>query len=919
MGVHVSTARALLLQSRLPTCLWAEAIRFSVWLHNRQFTTSVPTLKTPLEIASSERPNLGAIQPWGSKILVKDLNAGKLDSRVREGRYLGPDEESLGVRVYWPEKRTVTVEREVYYNTPKARFVAVEGESKEDEDDSIYVFNDDNPSSSNRQPQLSFPQEDDEEDGEFFATPPPSPTIPPPNPPNPPFAHTNEIDEDDDMPELADYSDSEDEEDGEEEEGDDDFFDDKKVEKVLLREEEERADANAEEESPTQSPTTQLPVVDEPLQRRSAEPTQHDEGNDEPQPTSTRSRRNVAPAPGFYKETRTYNRRDSSKTGTGIPESQLATLVAELDEALGQEGISLGRNADLVAALAKAMAVSSDSDDPTYEDALAGPEKEKWLEAIREEVAQIEKMHTYDVVEVDRRDIANIIGCRFVLRRKRDAQGNVSRYKARLVGKGYSQRPGIDFNETFAPTIRPVTLRYILSLGATLNAAIEQADAKNAYLNGVLPPNEIIYMHLPPILFEIHPELRQRLTRAKSDGKSLVLRLWRPLYGTKQGGNKWYEELCFTLSKLGLTKSNADHALFYRVTSPNNYCLLGVATDDFTFVANSKGTVKALKGGMGEFMELVDMGELTWILGVDVRRDLQARTISLSQTAYINHILELFGMTDCKSASTPLQPGIDLTPGSEHVSSTLLLPYKKTKYRELIGLLMYLNVMTRPDIAEALSVLARFLESPHTTHMESALHVVRYLKSTKDFRLTLGGKDFILTGYSDANWGTELHRHSISGYTFSTGAGVISWSSKKQPIITLSSTESEYVALTHAAKETKWLRSLSREILPIVGLGAYVENFRPTILYCDNQGAIKLSTNPVFHARTKHIDIHFHFIRQTITSRDIQLIFCPTDYMVADAMTKPLGRVKFAEFRKSMGVLGPDDDKKSDARIEGEC
>ncbi|KAJ2911587.1 hypothetical protein MD484_g8827, partial [Candolleomyces efflorescens] len=232
---------------------------------------------------------------------------------------------------------------------------------------------------------------------------------------------------------------------------------------------------------------------------------------------------------------------------------------------------------------------------------------------------------------------------------------------------------------------------------------------------------------------------------------------------------------------------------------------------------------------------------------------------------------------------------------------------------------MYLSVMSRPDIAEALAVLARYLESPHTTHMEAAFHVVRYIKATKDYRLTLGGKDFVLSGYSDANWGTELHRHSISGHVFSTGVGVVSWSSKKQPIITLSSTESEYVALTHAAKEAKWLRSLCREVLPVIGLDSYVDNFKPTVLYCDNQGAIKLSTNPVFHARTKHIDIHFHFIRQVIGSRDLQLVYCPTDVMVADIMTKSLARVKFTKFRKMMGVLSPEESKETDARIEGEC
>ncbi|KAJ2911505.1 hypothetical protein MD484_g8909, partial [Candolleomyces efflorescens] len=174
--------------------------------------------------------------------------------------------------------------------------------------------------------------------------------------------------------------------------------------------------------------------------------------------------------------------------------------------------------------------------------------------------------------------------------------------------------------------------------------------------------------------------------------------------------------------------------------------------------------------------------------------------------------------------------------------------------------------MTRPDIAKALSVLARFLKNPSTTHWDSFIHVIQYIKGTKDHRLTLGGKDFVLSGYSDANWETELHRHSILGYTFSTDTGVVSWSLKKQPIITLSSTESKYVTLTHAAKEAKWLQSLAQEILPVVGLGPYIEKFQPTTLYCDNLGAIKLSTNPVYHACTKHIDIHFHFIRQIITS-----------------------------------------------------
>ncbi|RXW11548.1 hypothetical protein EST38_g14307 [Candolleomyces aberdarensis] len=679
--------------------------------------------------------------------------------------------------------------------------------------------------------------------------------------------------------------DSDDEDNGDEE-------DDEEIEKELLQ---------GEEDVQEEGGGGRLPTVIEPVNEDVSMP-----GHFNMQEPSTTSHmcRNVTPPPGFYTE----SNQEARGRGTKVPqpytpkEAALAALIAKIDKILGQEGVSLGANQDLVSALTMAMAVTQDSDSPTFEEAMAGDEKEKWMEAIREEMAQIEKMHTYDIVEVERREIPNIIGSRFVLCHKRDTQGNIVRYKARLVGKGYSQRSGIDFNETFAPTIRPVTLRLILALGVTMRSAIKQGDAKNVYLNDVLPPNKIIYMHLHPIFYKLNHSLIPRCNRAKANGKTLILQLWHPLYGTKQGRNKWYKELCFVLKKLSLTKSNADHALFYCFKSPSEYSLLGVATDDFTYVADSTGTVKKLKTKMGEHMELAEMGELSWILGVDVHRDLKPHTISLSQSAYITQILERFGMANCKNATTPLESHINLTPGSEHVSTALLPPKKKSEYRELVRLLMYLSVMTRPDLASALAVLARYLEQPHTTHMEAGLHVLQYIKATREFCLTLGGKDFVL-----------------SGFTFSTGTSVISWSSKKQPIITLSSTESKYVTLTHAAKEAKWLQTLLREVLPVVGLGSCIDKFAPTVLYCDNQGAIKLSTNPVFHARTKHIDIHFHFICQTITSHDLQLVYCPTNNMVADIMKKQLACVKFMKFKKMMGVFGPDESTGSDACIKGEC
>ncbi|KAJ2932652.1 hypothetical protein H1R20_g4442, partial [Candolleomyces eurysporus] len=286
------------------------------------------------------------------------------------------------------------------------------------------------------------------------------------------------------------------------------------------------------------------------------------------------------------------------------------------------------------------------------------------------------------------------------------------------------------------------------------------------------------------------------------------------------------------------------------------------------------GTVKKLKAEMGEHIGLAEMGELGWILGVDICKDLKAHTISLSQSAYITQILEKFGMANCKNATTPLEPHINLTPGSEHVSTALLLP-KKPEYCKLVGLLMYLGVMTRTNLASALTT---------------------------------------------SNSLTPLTWKLVS-MSFGTSS-VISWSSKKQPIITLPSTESKYVVLTHPAKEAKWLQTLAHRILPVVGLGSHIKKFNPTVLYCNTgnpEGAIKLSTNPVFHARTKHIDIHFHFICQTITSQDLQLVYCPTNAMVAYIMTKQLVHIKFTQFRKMMGVLGPDKSIDSDACIEGEC
>ena len=362
-----------------------------------------------------------------------------------------------------------------------------------------------------------------------------------------------------------------------------------------------------------------------------------------------------------------------------------------------------------------------------------------------------------------------------------------------------------------------------------------------------------------------------------------VKRLQKSLYGLKQAGQKWYDALSRALANLGFSISQADPGVFFTCIG-KDILILAVHVDDCIFTGSSAGLVVQYKTKINACYALTDLGPVHWLLGIKITRNRAARTISLLQASYIDSILTRFALADAKPYGSPMVPGIVYSKDHSPTSPNEEARMKKTPYRKAIGSLMYAAVATRPDITFAVSALSQFLGNPGIAHWEAVKRVFRYLASTKAFELTYGSEWQGLEGFTDADGATQEHHRAISGYAFLLDGGAISWSSRKQEIVTLSTAEAEYVAATHAAKEAIWLRKLLAELFPYL--------LTPTPLHCNNQAALKLATDDNYHARTKHIDLRFHFVHQIIANGALKLLYCPTEDMVADILTKALPKWK---------------------------
>lgn len=461
---------------------------------------------------------------------------------------------------------------------------------------------------------------------------------------------------------------------------------------------------------------------------------------------------------------------------------------------------------------------------------MISPDAHLWKLAIQDEYESLIKNRTWSISDLPKGRTP--IKSRWVFKIKPGVNGSTPRYKARLVAKGFSQRMGIDYSETFSPVVKYDTLRVILSFVAALDLEVSQLDVKTAFLHGEL--DEEIYLQQPQGYIEPGKE-------------NLVCRLHKSLYGLKQASRVWNRHFDTFLKKFGLNPSDADPCLYLRHYQ-GEFALVIIWVDDGLVCSNNGDLVSAIIEYLSKCFEMC-CTPANHFVGLSITRDRQRKTLYLTQPEYIKKILQRFHMLDCNPKSLPADPNSRLRHDAEGNYN------QEIPYREAVGSLMYLMLASRPDIAFAVGQVSQFCENPKPEHWNAVRRIFAYLQGTASYDIRFCNNFSGLKGFTDSDYaGNPTSRRSTSGFLFLLHGGPVAWSSRRQSCVALSTTEAEFIAACEATKEGVWLQRLLKEITPgPVG---------PMPLLCDNQSAIQLIKNPVFHQRTKHIDVRYNFIRE---------------------------------------------------------
>lgn len=509
-------------------------------------------------------------------------------------------------------------------------------------------------------------------------------------------------------------------------------------------------------------------------------------------------------------------------------------------------------------------------DPATIQEALQGPDKDNWIAAMREELQAFEENSAWEVVsEVPPEK--TLVQCKWVYKRKFDSDNSV-RYRARLVAKGFTQKPGLDYDETFSPVVRHSTLRLLFALSVQLDLNVTHLDVKTAFLNGDL--KEDIYM--------AHPNVD---LNDKNNGK--IVKLNKAIYGLKQSSRSWYEKVDQCLTELGFNKSQIEPCVFTKFHDDVKV-IIALYVDDFFVYSNCRSETDKLISVLNSKFNIKDLGRVKQCLGMRVNIDNENNTCTLDQEEYINQLLIKFNMLDCKETNTPMELKLNIDK-NDSVCDT------KVPYQQLIGSLMYLSVLTRPDIAFSVSFLSQFNTCHTSTHWHYAKRILRYLKKTKHYCIKYVKGNSELLGFADADWANGTDRKSFTGYCFVLSGGVVSWESRKQRTVALSSMEAEYMAMAEACKELMYLRVLLAEVTN--------QDMKLVTLYNDSQSAQKFVVNHALHRRSKHIDIRYNFLRDAVNNKVIDIKYMCSDNMPADILTKALGACKHYLCVEALGLV----------------
>lgn len=520
-----------------------------------------------------------------------------------------------------------------------------------------------------------------------------------------------------------------------------------------------------------------------------------------------------------------------------------------------------------------------------FKQAISSSDSSEWYEAMSQEIKSIIKNGTW--LLTDRPKDKKIIGSRFVLTNKYNPDGTLTKRKARLVAQGYNQQPGIDFRQSFAPVARLGSIRLLTALAAKCNMQIRQFDIETAYLNGDL--EEEVFLETPKdfkkllsIILEeeeedsnLKKECEEMLKELGSGDKVCLLK--KALYGLRQAGRSWYKKLDSTLRKIGAEPCKSDPCV-YKIENGNDLTFIIIFVDDILIISKDPQIIDKLEESLAKSFKIKNLGDVNYFLGMEFQRT--DRKLHICQKGYINDILKRFGMSECKAVKTPIDINMKLTKNSEILDQE----EENLPYRELVGSLLYLSIATRPDIGYATNLLSQFNNSYTREHWIAAKRVLRYLKGTMDIGITYNTENDSLQGFVDADWGGSLQdRHSCTGYLFTFSGGPISWESRKQRTVALSTTEAEYMAIADAVKEAIFLKNFFDELK--------IENSEVKI-FSDNNGALKLTENNLFHSRTKHIDLRHHFVREALQNNNFKMEYLSTENMPADFLTKGVAAPK---------------------------